>query len=235
MDIDTIKPGQDFVQVLEKTVGDCDVLIVLVGRHWLDVIGEQGQRRLDLKEDFLRREIEIGLDRNICVIPVLVQGAVMPRPGELPQAISPLARRHAFQLPDVGFHRAVDELIAAVESVSADVQAVGPKSVGPKNPRKRTTLRAYSRELHLPLSKFRRMFLLYKPPKVYGWLFRYWFMGSVFWCVFMAPLLALTIAGLPDEPSAAVFLGSVPAVALFALGVRSLTVRLERKFVAKEP
>ena len=35
MDIDTIKPGDDFVEVVEKTVAACDALIALVGKQWL--------------------------------------------------------------------------------------------------------------------------------------------------------------------------------------------------------
>ena len=46
MDIDTIKPGEDFVEVLEKTVGWCDVLIALIGKQWLGVLNESGRPRL---------------------------------------------------------------------------------------------------------------------------------------------------------------------------------------------
>ena len=45
MDIDAIRPGQDFVEVLEKTVGTCDVLIALIGSDWLASANEAGRRR----------------------------------------------------------------------------------------------------------------------------------------------------------------------------------------------
>jgi TIR domain len=37
MDIDTLKPGEDFVEVLENTVASCDVLVAVIGRKWLTV------------------------------------------------------------------------------------------------------------------------------------------------------------------------------------------------------
>jgi hypothetical protein len=33
MDIDAIALGDDFVQAIEKTVGECDVLIAVIGVH----------------------------------------------------------------------------------------------------------------------------------------------------------------------------------------------------------
>ena len=188
MDIDTIKPGEDFVEVLEKTVGECDTFIALVGRQWLFSADEHGRRRLDLSGDYLRREVEIALDRNIRIIPVLVQGALMPGPDELPQAISGLARRQAFHLPDLGFHCAVDELIAALESVSQRPKTVGPGRLVAKRSGQPRTPDANTLRIHLPDSKIRRLFLLYRPPKVYGWLLRIYFIVA---CV-SAPVFLLT-------------------------------------------
>jgi hypothetical protein len=223
MDIDTIKPGEDFVEVLEATVGTCDVLIALIGCEWLFVADQQGKRRLDASEDLLRREIEIALKRGVRVIPVLVQGAAMPVADQLPESISTLARRHAFQLPDVGYHRAVDELIAAVESAPDKARAEDRTSL--RQPR------SNARRLHLPDSKLRRNFLLYRPPKAYGWLLRYWFL----WCVVASPVLLLValsmgVTGQMDiRDSIQLGIGGVAAVPI-ALWLRSVTIRLERKF-----
>jgi hypothetical protein len=72
MDIDTIEPGLDFTDVIERTVASCDVLIALIGRQWLTSTDAAGQRRLDNPEDFVRLEIAAALKRNIRVIPALV-------------------------------------------------------------------------------------------------------------------------------------------------------------------
>ena len=75
MDIDGIGLGEDIVETIEKRVGACDVLIAVIGAHWLNSSDQQGGRRLDNPEDFVRMEIGTALRRNIRVIPVLVDGA----------------------------------------------------------------------------------------------------------------------------------------------------------------
>jgi len=78
-DIDSIKLGDDSVQVITAAVGSCDVLLALIGQEWLTVTNEHGRRRLDDPDDFVRLEIEAALVRNVRVIPILVEGARMPR------------------------------------------------------------------------------------------------------------------------------------------------------------
>ena len=54
MDVDSIKPGLDFVNTIEERVGACDVLVAVIGKHWLSAADEEGRRRLDNPEDFVR-------------------------------------------------------------------------------------------------------------------------------------------------------------------------------------
>src|SRR5262245_11304598 len=84
MEVDTIEPGSDFVDVLQKTVASCDVVIAVIGQKWLTVKDEDGQPRLTNPEDFVRLEIGAALEREVRVIPVLVGGARMPRSNEVP-------------------------------------------------------------------------------------------------------------------------------------------------------
>jgi formylglycine-generating enzyme required for sulfatase activity len=117
MDIDTIEPGLDFVEVIEKAVGSCDVLIALIGRQWLTITDATGRRRLDNPEDFVRLEIATALDRNIRGIPVLVRGATMPRSTDLPDVLKKLSRRNALEISDTRFHYDVNRLIETLEKV----------------------------------------------------------------------------------------------------------------------
>ena len=86
-DIDSIQLGDDFVEVITAAVGSCDVLLALIGDRWLTITDEQGRARLDDPEDFVRLELEAALTRNVRVIPILVEGARMPRAG--PAAAQP--------------------------------------------------------------------------------------------------------------------------------------------------
>jgi hypothetical protein len=57
MDVDTIEPGSDFVEAIQESVGSCDVLIAMIGAHWLSVIDPVGGgRRLNDPEDSVRLE-----------------------------------------------------------------------------------------------------------------------------------------------------------------------------------
>jgi formylglycine-generating enzyme required for sulfatase activity len=98
-------------------IGECDVLIAVIGAHWLTSTDEQDGRRLDNPEDFVRREIATALKRDIRVIPVLVDGALMPRSTELPDDLKPLVRRNALQVTDTGFDDDCRRLVAAIEQV----------------------------------------------------------------------------------------------------------------------
>ena len=50
MDLDSIEPGLDFAEVIGEAVDSCALLVVLMGRQWLDLTDEQGRRRLDNPE-----------------------------------------------------------------------------------------------------------------------------------------------------------------------------------------
>ena len=83
MDVEAIKPGLDFVEVVQEAVGSCDALIAVIGREWLGASDGSGRRRLENPEDLVRLEIATALARNIRVIPVLVRGAREPLAAEL--------------------------------------------------------------------------------------------------------------------------------------------------------
>lgn len=117
MDIDTIEPGVDYNQAIDRAIGHCSVLIALIGPHWFDVADHRG-RRLDNPHDLVRLEIEAALDRDIRVIPVLVGGADMPHADELPGKLANLATRNAVELSDRRFRSDAQFLIEAIEKVA---------------------------------------------------------------------------------------------------------------------
>jgi hypothetical protein len=119
MDVDSIAPGLDFVRVLEEQVGQCDALLAVIGKGWIDNRDDKGARRLDNPDDFVRIEIESALKQDKRVIPVLVGDTQMPRPEELPEAIRPLARRNAerFRADAQGLIKALQRALEEVEAL----------------------------------------------------------------------------------------------------------------------
>jgi tetratricopeptide (TPR) repeat protein len=117
IDVDNLEPGVDFVEAIEASVGSCDVLIAVIGKRWLTSSDEEGKRRLDNSDDFVRLEIATALKRNIRVIPVLVDGALMPRSSELPDDLKLLARRNALEVSHNRFNADFGRLVTAIERV----------------------------------------------------------------------------------------------------------------------
>lgn len=138
MDIDTIELGVDFVRKIEDAVGRCDVLVAVIGRQWLTVKNNTGQDRLADPNDFVRLEILAALNRNIHVIPALIDGAVMPRAVDLPEPMVSLSRRNGLEIGHQRFNDDVNRLIRGIESIleiQAKDQAATTKTVvdNPKN------------------------------------------------------------------------------------------------------
>jgi TIR domain/PAN domain len=138
MDVDHIPAGVDFVAYLDSQVAACDVILVVIGPGWLDAKEEDGGRRLDNPDDFVALEIAAALARNIRVIPVLVDGARMPKADRLPAPIKGLARRNAVELRNAQFGRDAEALIEkireALSSVSAETSRKELGALAPGGP-----------------------------------------------------------------------------------------------------
>jgi len=107
--------------VINRAVGSTDVLLALIGDRWLTIADDQGRRRLDDPDDFVRLEIEAALARKIRVIPILVDGAAMPDVDELPPSLARLARRQALDLSPSRFEFDTNRLLRVLDKTLADV------------------------------------------------------------------------------------------------------------------
>lgn len=117
MDVDSIDPGLDFIDVINNALEKCQVLLVLMGTKWIDASDSHGKRRLDNSCDYVRLEVESALARGIRVIPVLVEGVRMPYADELPERMSSLVRRNAVTISHGRFNADVDRVIEVLRRV----------------------------------------------------------------------------------------------------------------------
>ena len=122
MDVDAIPLGSDFVKVLREEVGKCQVLLALIGGAWLDARDDQGKRRLDDPDDFVRIEIAAALARGIPVIPVLFDGATLPAVERLPDNLKELRHRNGLNVRHEAFHSDLDKLVSALRDTFDNVE-----------------------------------------------------------------------------------------------------------------
>ena len=112
LDTENIGWGEDFVEAITSAAESCAVMIALISRQWSR--GKGAQEEVD---DYVRLEVATALGRKIRVIPILIQGASMPAPKDLPEDLSPLARRNALALDDTRWERDVEDLMKTLEKL----------------------------------------------------------------------------------------------------------------------
>lgn len=118
MDIEAMPAGVDFEEHIRAEIEVCDLVLVMIGDNWLDRLPETGLRRIDDPADFVRLEIEAGLKSpRSRLIPVLVEGAEMPRREDMPESIRGLARLHAIELSDHRWPADLERLSQRIEAI----------------------------------------------------------------------------------------------------------------------
>lgn len=108
---DEITEGSDYTQVLDAALSSCDVLMVVIGPQWVHATNAEGQRRLLNPEDWVRREVEVALERGVWILPVLVGSASMPTINELPSELSAVTRIQAFDMSDRSWDEDLERLV----------------------------------------------------------------------------------------------------------------------------
>ena len=115
--MDNIAPGEDFVERVSSTVTSCQVLLAMLGPRWADIADDDGNRRIDDPDDFVRLEVGTALSRGVLVVPILVDGAKLPKAAELPPDLAAITRRQAVEISPTGFNltRLYDALDQALQ------------------------------------------------------------------------------------------------------------------------
>lgn len=117
MDVGDIEPGEDFVRVVTDILGRCTAVVVVIGRGWATATDDDGARRLEDPQDYVRAEVASALTSGAAVYPVLVDGARMPRPGDLPADLRPLATLNAIEISPTRYQYDVGRLVGAIRGL----------------------------------------------------------------------------------------------------------------------
>lgn len=137
-DEESIPKGIDFRESLNAELASCQLMLVVIGDRWLSAIDDCGIRRIDDPHDFVHLEIAAALKRNIPIVPVLIRGATIPGPRELPEPLTELSFRNAITLSDLGDSNAppsrlVEDLVAHILSKDKVMYQQGSRMVCPAN------------------------------------------------------------------------------------------------------
>jgi hypothetical protein len=134
-DLDSIPPGVDFERHIRSAIARTHVVLVMIGDDWLASGHDPTQRRIDEEHDFVRLEVESALAIDSTrLIPVLVEGAPMPRMADLPASISRLARFNAFELSDQRWSQDIQRLTDTIEQVRREVLGQPSAPEAPRPP-----------------------------------------------------------------------------------------------------
>ena len=118
-DVEDLPPGVNYQEYVEDKISIGDVLLVIMGHQWSTITDDDGNRRIDKPDDPVRLEIEAGMrNPTLTLIPVLVEGATMPPPEDLPESLRELHYRNALQVrhnPD--FERDIQNLIESIRQL----------------------------------------------------------------------------------------------------------------------
>ena len=128
-DLDSMPLGVDFRRHIEQTIGDCSVLLAIIGKDWLDAVDPSGRRRLDDPGDPVRVEIESALKRQIPVIPILVKGAPMPEEDQLPDTIKQLKYQAGISIHEDYFQAGMERLIKQLQNTGRADQSSAPPGI----------------------------------------------------------------------------------------------------------
>jgi len=109
---------------LSNSVAQCRLLLAVVGSDWERKQPQQVKSLLHDPRHFIRIEIESALQRQIPVVPVLVQGASLPAENDLPPELAALAYHQAIAVrTDPDFHSDMGRLIKGIEQHLAELLA----------------------------------------------------------------------------------------------------------------
>jgi len=133
-DVDSIKPGANFHQVIEDTFTKCGAVIVLIGKRWLE--RDAGMPRFGEEQDVITQEIRFAMASKLPIVPVLVDGACMPGESQLPAPLASLSSLNAIDLRHTSFDR--------------DLQAVNDHLVEILGGAKETVIEKFALKLYGP-------------------------------------------------------------------------------------
>ena len=114
IDTENVRDAEVWAEKISASLESARIVIVVIGNSWLSIKDEYERRRIDLTDDWVRREIEISLKTGKTLIPLLIDGAKMPVQEAIPASISKLVDIQARQLNVGQIAKDIADLVADI-------------------------------------------------------------------------------------------------------------------------
>jgi hypothetical protein len=126
-DSGALHPGMQFLEAIaSRLTGTGGAFLALIGPRWLPTM-DAHRRRGD--DDYVIREIDLGLRNGWTVIPVLLNDATLPHALELPLAIRELPRYQVAHLRQASFDADIEDLIARLDEAGSGAPVPADEAV----------------------------------------------------------------------------------------------------------
>ena len=113
----TLRPGMPFLEeITSHLTGPAGAFLALIGPRWRSTM-DAHRRHGD--DDYVAAEIELGLRNEWTVIPVLLDGAPLPDPRDLPLPLKELPEHHVAHLRQTSLDDDIEHLIARLDEVGS--------------------------------------------------------------------------------------------------------------------
>jgi hypothetical protein len=110
-DRDALALGAIYPTKIRRALERCDTVLAVVGPSWLEIRDSSGQRCLDNPQDWVRTELRMAFERDIPVVPVLLDDTPLPDPRRLPADITALSLSTYWQVRHQSFESDIRGLI----------------------------------------------------------------------------------------------------------------------------
>jgi formylglycine-generating enzyme len=114
IDLESISLGADFTRIIDEHLRGCEAMLALIGPQWL---AELNQRKQHDETDFVRMEVARALLKDVPVVPVLLDGASMPKRRELPDDLWTLTTRNGLPIRAETFEAQMLRVVHEVRNI----------------------------------------------------------------------------------------------------------------------
>jgi tetratricopeptide (TPR) repeat protein len=123
-DVEDIEAGDRWRESIQAAIMSAEVVVAAIGPRWL--VDEQGRRRLNDPDDVLRTELVEALNLEKAIVPVLLGGAEMPAPKDIPAALAEVSERQAIRVDDRTWNKDIERLLARLRALLLPNRATEP-------------------------------------------------------------------------------------------------------------